>query len=76
MPGGRKITAMLVGETLEGFVARGCPQGGIPSPLLRGLVVDELIAGLNGDGCYALGYADDIAILIRRKCPNTISEIL
>jgi hypothetical protein len=27
MLGGRKITAMLAGETLEGSVAIGCPQG-------------------------------------------------
>jgi hypothetical protein len=38
----RKITATLAGETLEGSVARGCLQGGVLSPLLWGLVVDEL----------------------------------
>jgi hypothetical protein len=26
--------------------------------------VDELIGGLNGNGYYTLGYADDIAVLI------------
>jgi retron-type reverse transcriptase len=40
--GNRKIRAALAGETLEGSVARGCPQGGVLSPLLRRLVVDEL----------------------------------
>jgi hypothetical protein len=40
------------------------------------MVVDELIGGLNGSGYYTLGYADDIAILIRRKFPNTLSELL
>jgi hypothetical protein len=29
MLGSRKITATLAGETLEGSVARGCPQGGV-----------------------------------------------
>jgi hypothetical protein len=76
MLGSRKITATLAGETLEGSVARGCPQGGVLLPLLWSLVVDELIGGLNGSGCYTLGYADDIAFLIRGKFPNTFSELL
>jgi len=32
MLGGRKITATLTGETLEGSVAKGCPQRGIVLP--------------------------------------------
>jgi hypothetical protein len=76
MLGSRKITATLAGETLEGSVARGCPQGGVLSPLLWSLVVNELVEGLNGSGYYTLGYADDIAILIRGKFPNTVSELL
>jgi TorA maturation chaperone TorD len=37
--------------------------------------VDELIGGLNGNGCYTVWYADDIAV-ISRKSPNTASELL
>jgi hypothetical protein len=76
MLGNRKITATLAGETLEGSVTRDCPQGGVLSPLLWSLVVDEPIGGLNGNGYFTLGYADDIAILIHRKFPNTVSELL
>ena len=76
MLGGRKITATLARETLEGSVARGFPQGGVLLPLLCSLVVDKLIRGLNGNGCYTLGYADDIAILISGKFSNTVSELL
>jgi hypothetical protein len=50
-------------------VARGYLQGGVLSPLLWSLVVDELI-GLSGNGYYTLGYADDIAILICGKFPT------
>jgi hypothetical protein len=74
--GGTKITATLAGEILEGSVARGGIQGGVLLPLLWNLVVDELIGGLKGNGCYTLGYADDIAILICGKFPNTVSELL
>jgi hypothetical protein len=42
-------------------VARGCPQGGVLSPLLWCLVVDELITGLNEGGIYVQGYADDMS---------------
>jgi hypothetical protein len=76
MWGSRKIIAMLAGDTLEGSVARGCPQGGALSPLLWSLVVDEHIGGLNANGYNTLGYADDIVILICGKFPNTVSELL
>jgi hypothetical protein len=46
------------------------------SPLLRSLVVDELTGGLNGNGCYTLGYAVDVATLITGILPNTVSELL
>jgi hypothetical protein len=76
MLGGRKITAMHAGETLEGCVTMGCLQGGVLSPLLWSLVVDKIIGGLNGNDCYTLGYADDIAVLICGKFWNTVSELL
>jgi hypothetical protein len=46
------------------------------SPLLWSLVMDDLISGLNSNGYYTVGYADDIAILINRKFPHTVSEVL
>jgi hypothetical protein len=56
-------------------MARGCQQGGVLSPLLWSLVVDNLW-GLNNNGNYTVGYADDIAILINGKFPQTVSEVL
>jgi hypothetical protein len=58
---GRLATATLGGVSRSVRVARGCPQGGALSPLLRCLVVDELIAWLNGGGVYTQGYADDMS---------------
>lgn len=60
--GGRKIAAMLAGETLERSLARCYPQGAILSPLLWGLV-DKLIGGLNENSFYTVGCADDTAIV-------------
>jgi hypothetical protein len=76
MLGSRKISSTLAGETLEGSVAKGCLQRGVPSPLLWSLVVDKIIRGLSENGCYTLEYADDIAILISGKFLNTVSELL
>jgi hypothetical protein len=75
MLGGRKITAIFAGENLEWSVALGCLQGGVLLPLLCSLIADTLIGGLNENGCNRLGYADDIAILVNRKFPNTISGL-
>jgi hypothetical protein len=75
MLGNRKIIATLTGENLEGSMARGCLQGGVLSPLLWSLVVDELV-GLNENGYNMLGYADDIAILVSRKFSCNVSGIL
>ena len=38
--------------------------------------MDELIRGLNENGCYTLGYADDIAILICGTFLHAVSELL
>jgi hypothetical protein len=56
----RNISATLSGETLRASTARGCLQGGVLSPLLWSLVVDDLLWELNSNGYYTVGYADDI----------------
>jgi hypothetical protein len=57
-------------------VSRGCPQGGVLSPLLWCLVVDDLIARLSMGGVYCQGYADDICLLAVGKFPNTVSGLM
>ena len=54
----------------------GCPQGGVLSPLLWNLTVDELLWDLNEVGYYLIGFTDDTAIIIRDKFPSTVSEVL
>jgi len=43
------------------------PQGGVLSPLLRCFVVNDLSKGLQKEVFLVYGYADDIAILVRRN---------
>jgi len=58
------------------MVSRGCPQGGVLSPLLWCLVVNEMLAMLNEGGVYSQEYADDICLLVVGKFPNTVSGLL
>jgi Reverse transcriptase (RNA-dependent DNA polymerase). len=38
--------------------------------------VDKLLQDLNEAGYYSIGFADDIAIIIRGKFPSTLSKVL
>jgi hypothetical protein len=57
---GRQATVTLGSHSRSVAVSRGCPQGGVLSPLLWCLVVDELLARRSGGGVYAQGSADDM----------------
>lgn len=46
---------------------KGCPQGGVLSPLLWCLVVDEMLNKLNREDIYTQAYSDDGTILITGK---------
>jgi len=45
----------LKGSSVGLAISRGCPQGGVLSPLLWCLVVDDLLARLNGVGVFIQG---------------------
>jgi hypothetical protein len=72
---GRLATVTLGGFSKSIGVSTGCPQEGVLSPLLWCLVVDQLIARLNGGGFYTQGYADDICLPVVGKFPNTVSGL-
>jgi hypothetical protein len=73
--GSEYIIVRWIKATLEGHVAvatlneismrfaiqRGCPQGGVLSPLLWCLVVNDLLTRLSGGGVFIQGYADDMS---------------
>jgi Reverse transcriptase (RNA-dependent DNA polymerase). len=72
----RCIISSLMGETMQVASVRDCPQGGVLSPLLWNLTMDELLRDLNEAGYHSVGFADDIAIIIRGKFPSTVTEVL
>jgi len=55
---------------------RGTSQGGVLSPLLWNLVVDDLIKRFKRRALKITAYADDIDIIITGVCPSTLSSIM
>ena len=72
----RQIIAASEDTAVKVAVGRGCPQGGILSPLLWCLVLNGLLKELEDEGLYTQGYADDLAIVISGKFPNTVSGLM
>jgi len=69
-------TATLGGLSRSVVVSRDCPWEGVLSPLLRCLVVNELLARFSEGGVYTEGNADDICFLAVEKFPNTVSGLI
>ena len=69
MLGGRKVTATLIGETMDGSVVKGCPQGGTLTHSC------EECLKMNSQMDWLL-HTGVCAILISRKFPNTVSQLL
>jgi hypothetical protein len=61
---------------MSAATARRCLQGGVRSPLLWSLAMDELLWDLNDSDYYTEGYAGDISILINGKFSRTLLEVL
>jgi hypothetical protein len=72
----RPATATLNGSFMMAAVSRGCPQGGVLSPLLWCLAVDDIIARLNWGGVYTQSYADNMRLLVVGKFPNLVSGLM
>ena len=72
----RAVESQTGGNTTKVNTTRGCPQGGVLSPLLWNLVVDGLLTRLTNLGLTCQGYADDIVIIARGKFEHTLCELI
>lgn len=70
----RVISSNLGSSTISIKAVKGCPQGGVLSPLLWSLVVDELLTSLESQGFEVIGFADDIVIIVRGKYDSVIAS--
>jgi len=72
----RILSIDLFGAHRAGLADRGCPQGGVLPPILWNMTVDCLLVKLNEAGYLAIGYADDIAILISGAFEEVLSSVM
>jgi len=72
----RSIIANCGNLTLESKPTKGCPQGGVLSPLLWCLVVNELLVKLPETGLSIYDYANDVAIVARSSFLSTLKELI
>jgi ribonuclease HI len=70
----RIVMAQLGEEGMAIRTTRGCPQGGVLSPLLWSLVIDELLTNLEDRGYEVIGFADDLVIIVRGKDDSLLSD--
>ncbi|XP_063635033.1 uncharacterized protein LOC134805718 [Cydia splendana] len=64
----RVVRLDLLNTTLEVTTVRGCPQGGVLSPLLWTLAVDGLLHKMAELRIDTQGYADDLVVTVRGNC--------
>ena len=69
----RSINLSLAGETITRKLSKGCPQGGVLSPFLWNLVINNLLAK-NETYKNIFAYADDLLILQAGKDMATVIE--
>ncbi len=72
----RTATININGTEVTRTLPKGLPQGGIISPLAWDLVIDNLLVHLNKEkNISAIGYADDVAIVLDGLDPTTLVNI-
>lgn len=76
MLSGRTVKANVCGTDLSLCVTRGCPQGGILSPILWCMVIDSLLVELNQCGVFTQGYSDDVSSLVCGFSVDTVGDVM
>lgn len=56
-------------------ISRGTPQGGVPCPLLWILAINKLQKSLEESRICVVAYADNVALAVRGRLPNTLCEV-
>ena len=72
----RRVETHWGSHSEEIKVGKGCPQGGVLSPTMWCLVIDELIRLLNEAGFFSQAYADDILILVKADDEHVLSGLI
>ncbi len=75
------LTSRLVSADLQGahntiIPTMGSPQGGILSPLVWNLVMNSLLSTFPEEGVKAIGYADDVILIVNGDDPSTMASLM
>lgn len=72
----RKVFGNRGRTTVWAQVRRGCPQGGVLSPLIWITVLDEILEVLASMGVSVIAYSDDLLLLISGSVPSIIFDLM
>ncbi|NJL70781.1 MAG: RNA-directed DNA polymerase [Candidatus Competibacteraceae bacterium] len=72
----RNVTTTLNGIQDYTIPGRGSPQGGILSLLVWNIIMDTLLRQFRSGGVKAIGYADDVLLLVSGKDSKTIHSLM
>lgn len=72
----RTVQVRVDGKIISSIVKKGCPQGGVLSPLLWNLNLDSLLEELAAAKYSCIAYADDLVIIIRGKFTSTLCDLM
>ena len=75
MLGNRTAKAKIHGTEHERVIERGCPQGGVLSPLLWNILEDEILVEFQQQRRHLQGFADDNSFLVSGPDPITLGQL-
>jgi ribonuclease HI len=73
---GRRVTADIRGYSDHVYPKRGSPQGGVLSPLIWNVIMNTLLTQFRVGPVKAIGYADDIMLLITGKDIGSMTDLM
>ena len=71
----REITLTFKGHSITRIIKRGCPQGGILSPLLWNITINMLLQDSGLEPKFIQAFADDMVILVTGIDQATITAL-
>lgn len=72
----RTVTCSSDDVDISRQVTRGCPQGGVLSPLLWNVLVDELLRTIDKHNIFCQFYADDGTLLVRSGTLQRLCSVM
>ena len=73
----REVKADVQGASLTVKPTQGSPEGGVLSPLVWNIIINELLSKFQAfDPVKIIGYADDVLLYVSGKDPSTLANLM